>query len=199
MKAEKIKMSLSEVKANQYVETYYEDIYKFCCAKCRNADDASDITQEAFVIFLKNRKEINDTFVRAYLYKIAGNKLHEYFREIKKENNYVQLDECEYIEYEDTYNIDTDEEDGRPLSEEEFEELLNDTQRRIMNILSPSEKVLFYKLYIEKKSIKLVSEETGYSEGNVRVKSHRIRKKAKDTILTSELLIMVIIFKATYR
>lgn len=189
-------MAISKSKANEYSEKYYEDIYKFCCSKCRNAESACDITQDTFVIFLNNCHKIDESAVRAYLYKIASNKLHEYFRSVQRQNSYVDLDECDFIECEDTYHLDDeDDESDRCLSQEEFEERLNETQKKILNILSPKEKELFYKLYVEKKSIKLVVQETGDSEGNVRIKSYRIRKKAKEAILTTKLFLLVITFK----
>ncbi len=42
------------VDAEQTVKKYYDDVYKFCCAKCRNPDDAQDITQDTFTVFTEN-------------------------------------------------------------------------------------------------------------------------------------------------
>lgn len=168
-------------------EQYYEDIYKFCCAKCRNADVASDITQETFLIFYNNRKKLVDKNIRSYFYTTANNLVLEYIRKISKEKTFISLDECDLISREDDFY--------QNISEEEFEKLLTETQKKLLNILTPSEREIFIKLYIEKKSVSLVSDETGLTQNNINVKSHRIRKKSKQIILNGELLLMILVYK----
>ena len=130
-------MSLS---ADQIVEKYYPDIYKFCCARCRNADVAQDITQETFMLFVKKFDELADINIRSWLLCVANNKLYEYFKKNKIDNNCISIDDVEIPVF-DSYEHD----------EIDIDEIFDDVQKKILNMLNDKEKELFVKLYIEKK------------------------------------------------
>ena len=174
-------MSLS---ADQIVEKYYPDIYKFCCARCRNADAAQDITQETFMLFVKKFDELADINIRSWLLCVANNKLYEYFKKNKIDNKCVSIDDVEIPVF-DSYEHD----------EIDIDEIFDDVQKKILNMLNDKEKELFVKLYIEKKSVSLITEEMDITYENLRTRKSRLKKKVKDSIGHLYFFILVFSFK----
>lgn len=176
-------MSLS---AEQIAEKYYHDIYKFCCSRCRNADAAQDITQETFLFLMDKIDELSDTNIRSWLFTVANNKLHEYFRKIKVENNFVCADDIDISAVENfevvNKNVDVD-------------NLFDDVQKKILNILNDKEKELFIKLYIEKKEVNLITKELDITYDNFRVRKSRLKKKVKKSIGYIHFFMFVFSFK----
>ncbi len=86
------------------VETYYEDIYRFCRYYTGNPTDSYDITQEVFLRYLKYMDSRGHKNLRAYLIMIARNLCCDYFRRqsIQRENT-ISFDRIEDIE-EDRYS-----------------------------------------------------------------------------------------------
>ena len=180
-------MALNKSEIEKTVNEYYDDIYKFCISRVENIESAKDITQDVFLIFMQSSKKLDNVNLRAWLYKTARIKIQEYYRILKTEEGFKSFTECDNIPQENVKAFD--------IREEEFDALLTDAQKRILSILNEDEKSLFVKLFIEKKTIRIISEETGLTENNIYVKSHRIKKKAKKVISTMDLLINVILFK----
>lgn len=179
-------MSLKDEEIEQSANLYYNDIYKFCVSRCENKEDGEDIAQSVFLLLIEKAGKLENLSIKAWLYQVSDLKIKEYFRK-KKLND-------RFIRYEDCANIATNNNIDERLVEN-FEELLNSTQRKILDILSDKEKVIFIKRFIEKKSIKLIADEIKATEANVRVQTHRVKNKAKEVITTTELLINILIFK----
>lgn len=174
-------MSLS---AERIAEEYYSDVYKFCCAKCRNEDVAKDITQETFLLLVNKIDELSDSNIRSWLLTVANNKLHEYFRKSQIENSFVSIDDVEISAF-DSYEHD----------KIDVDKIFDDVQKRILNILNDKEKELFIKLYIEKKNVNLVAEELNISYDNLRTRKSRLKRKVKGSIGHLYFFILVFIFK----
>ena len=156
-------MSMSE---ERIAEKYYPDIYKFCCAKCRNENVAQDITQETFLLFINKFDELTDINIRSWLLSVANNKLREYFRKSQIENTFVCVDNVEISTF-DSYEYD----------KIDVDELFDDVQKKILNILNDKEKELFIKLYIEKENIDLIAKELDITYGNLRTRKSRLKNK----------------------
>ena len=169
----------------QIINDYYHDIYKFCCARCRNADDAQDLTQETFTYLIKEYENLNVNNIRAWLLSVADKKILEYFRQIKVERSYVSIYDVEIPSYDSLL------EESKPVEEEIFDNV----QQKILGILNEKERELFVKFYVEKKSITLVSEELGITPGNARVRKSRLKKKITDSVKHTTFLMMVVLFK----
>ena len=179
-------MSLKNEEIEQTANLYYNDIYKFCVSRCGNKTDGEDIAQSVFLLLIEKSGKLENLNIKAWLYQVSDLKIKEYFRKKKLNDRFIKYEDCTDIA--DTGNIDES-------LVEDFEELLNSTQKKILDILSEKEKIIFIKRFIEKKSIKLIADEIKATEANVRVQSHRVKKKAKEVITTTELLINIIIFK----
>lgn len=70
------------------VETYYEDVYRFCRYYTGNATDSYDIAQEVFLRYMKYMDSSGPRNLRAYLIMIARNLCCDYFhrQSIQREN-----------------------------------------------------------------------------------------------------------------
>ena len=174
-------MSMS---AERIAEKYYPDIYKFCCAKCRNENVAQDITQETFLLFINKFDELTDINIRSWLLSDANNKLREYFRKSQIENTFVCVDNVEISTF-DSYEYD----------KIDVDELFDDVQKKILNILNDKEKELFIKLYIEKENIDLIAKELDITYGNLRTRKSRLKKKIKGSLGHLYFFIFVFSFK----
>lgn len=174
-------MSLS---AEQIAEKYYPDVYKFCCARCRNEDVAKDITQETFLFFVNKIDILSDNNIRSWLLTVANNKLHEYFRKNQIESSFVCIDDVEISAF-DSYEYD----------KIDVDEIFDDVQKKILNILNDKEKELFIKLYIEKKNVNLVVEELNITYDNFRKRKSRVERKVKRSIGHLYFFVIVFIFK----
>ncbi len=174
-------MSLS---AERIAEEYYHDIYKFCCSRCRNADTAQDITQETFLLFMNEIDNLSDANIRSWLFTVANNKLHEHFRKIKVETNFVCAD-----------NIDISSLDDVEYNEADVETMFDDVQKKILNILTDKEKELFIKLYIEKKEVSLIIKELDITYDNFRTRKSRLKRKVTQTVKHLYFFALVFSFK----
>lgn len=47
-------------------------------------ENAADVTQEVFLIFQEKYEGLEDDYIKAWLYKVADNKIKEQFRAIAK-------------------------------------------------------------------------------------------------------------------
>jgi len=74
-----------------WYEQYGHALYRSMCAAARNADDASEISQEAFLkVAMKVMKEENVTEIvnpKAFLYRVAYNELYKRYNRKKHETH----------------------------------------------------------------------------------------------------------------
>lgn len=179
-------MGLSKAEIEELTNRHYDDIYKFCVSRCGNKEDGADITQSVFLLFMQRADVLENKRIKSWLISVASLKVKEYFRQKEKDCSYLRYEDCDDI-------IDDSQENDKII--EDFEKLLNDTQKKILSVLTEKEKAVFIKRFIEKKSICIVADELETTEGNVRVHSNRAKNKAKKVISTTELLINIILFK----
>lgn len=180
-------MSISKAEIEKITNDYYDDIYKFCVSKTRDSSIASDLTHECFLALIKKADMLKADNIRAWLYKAAAIEVKQYFRNRKKEDEIISFDEL--------INIPSNDIITEAISEDEFLSLLTKTQKKILSVLTDSEKQLFIKMYMEKKTVDIVSNELGVTKNNLYVKTHRIKKKSKKIISTAQLIMLVIIIK----
>ena len=84
-------MKDSEIRSlfEQYYQSYYEEIYKFCLVKVQfRSEYAEDCCQNVFMtLYRKLREGVTVEKPRAYLYTIAANYLHKTYDDIRKNDN----------------------------------------------------------------------------------------------------------------
>lgn len=102
----KIKRSASEEAANKLIAKYYKEMYAFIYKQTLDKELTLDLTQEIFISVLKSIHHFDDkkASFRTWLYKLASNRLVDYFR--SKSYQYTQKEQpIEEYEFQDEQNI----------------------------------------------------------------------------------------------
>lgn len=102
----KIKRNASDAAANDLVSKYYKEMYAFIYKQTLDTELSLDLTQEIFISVLKsiNNYDSKRASFRTWLYKLASNRLVDYYR--SKTYKYTQLiDSIEDYEFEDEYDM----------------------------------------------------------------------------------------------
>jgi RNA polymerase sigma-70 factor (ECF subfamily) len=78
----KIKKKSDKVAANELISIYYKEIYSYVYKQTGDKETSMDLTQEIFISILKsiNNYDEKKASFRTWLYKIATNKLIDYYR-----------------------------------------------------------------------------------------------------------------------
>lgn len=144
-------------------------IRKFCEYKLQSLPDyTDDCIQEVFLVLLKaleDGKEIS--FPKAYLTKIALNKINDIYKtEEKKRKTVVSLDDV-------NESTDFDFSLTEEISEEETEKHLEE----ILSTLTDSEKKLIEDFYIKKIRQKELAKQMNISENALRQQVFRLKRK----------------------
>ena len=130
-------------------------------------EDAEELTQD---VFLKAFQQLSsfkaESTFSTWIYRIATNIAISAVR--KKRNDVLRLDDSVFANLSDT-QVDAALEDE---SEEQMERL-----QQAMNQLEADERALITLYYLEEKPLAEVAFILGLTEGNAKVKLHRIRKK----------------------
>lgn len=130
-------------------------------------EDAEELTQD---VFLKAFQQLSsfkaESSFSTWIYRIATNLAISAVR--KKRNDVLRLDDSVFANLSDT-QVDEALEDE---SEEQMERL-----QQAMNQLEADERALITLYYLEEKPLAEVAFILGITEGNAKVKLHRIRKK----------------------
>jgi RNA polymerase sigma-70 factor (ECF subfamily) len=110
----RIKRHVDRVAADELIRSYYDEIHGFLRKQVSDPENAKDLTQEVFISMLKTIAGFDPkrgAGFRTWLYRIATNKVVDYFRSrsYKNGNRTLSFDEFE------------------PVSEEDFTEQLADT------------------------------------------------------------------------
>ncbi len=109
---------------DQIYDEYFDRIYYKVLSSVKNSEDAEDITQEVFVSVYKNLEKFRaDSKIYTWIYRIAINKIYDFFRKRKIE---LELNE-EILNIEDGSDLNNSmiiEENLKRLTKEEKEILL---------------------------------------------------------------------------
>jgi RNA polymerase sigma factor (sigma-70 family) len=139
----------------------------------RNREDAEEIAQDSFVkAFQSLRSFKGDSKFSTWLYRIVYNAAISHTR--RKKQDFTQLDErvvSDTTEDEIFENLDT-------LDAELQSKLVNDA----INHLPADESAIVTLFYLKENTIEDISQITGLSVSNVKVKLFRIRKKLYDEL-----------------
>lgn len=133
-----------------------------------NREDAEEIVQDAFVKAYQNMENFrNKSKFSTWLYRIVFNAAVSRTR--KKQLESSDLDSFVV----DNYTTDEIKENVNKFDDEQRKKLAN----KLIDELPPLEFTLINLFYREENSIEDISEVTGLTPSNVKVKLHRIRKK----------------------
>ncbi|WP_313892409.1 sigma-70 family RNA polymerase sigma factor [Psychrobacillus sp.] len=102
----KIKRSANEEAANKLITKYYNEIYAFIYKQTLDNELTLDLTQEIFISVLKSIQHFDSkkASFRTWLYRLASNRLVDYFR--SKSYQYTKVVQpIEEYEFQDEQNI----------------------------------------------------------------------------------------------
>lgn len=159
------KKSYAEGVINDAFSKYYAEIYRFCLSYLtRDRASVDDCVQDSFVV-LYNKLVAGEEIVnvRAYLYRIAENVVHDKIRELKKHTEHINIEEV--------INLPS-------VSDDMTEELsFDEYSRQISDALSDKEAELFTLRYIDDLPIEQVAEIMGITFSAAATRLHRMKKK----------------------
>lgn len=98
----KIKQNASDAAANELVTKYYKEMYAFVYKQTLDADLSLDLTQEIFINVLRsiNNYDSKKSAFRTWLYKLASNRLVDYYRS-RSYKDTQRVEPIEDYEFED--------------------------------------------------------------------------------------------------
>ncbi len=154
-------------------ENYYNPILNYINCKVNDIEIAADITSNVFYKALLNLKKYKDQQVpfAAWLYKIAFNETMQFFRKTKKKRTVV-------------LDADLMENIAEEIRAENNADLLQ-MVIKVVESLNDNETEIIDQKYFQQKSNREIAFILGISEGNLKVKTHRIIKKIKKLIAES--------------
>ena len=150
-----------------FLDRYGQQVFVLVDRIVSCQEDAEELTQD---VFLKAFQQLSsfkaESSFSTWIYRIATNLAISAVR--KKRNDALRLDDSVFANLSDT-QVDAELEDE---SEEQMERL-----QQAMNQLEADERALITLYYLEEKPLAEVAFILGMTEGNAKVKLHRIRKK----------------------
>ena len=150
-----------------FLDRYGQQVFVLVDRIVSCQEDAEELTQD---VFLKAFQQLSsfkaESSFSTWIYRIATNMAISAVR--KKRNDVLRLDDSVFANLSDTQVDEALEDD----SEEQMERL-----QQAMNQLEADERALITLYYLEEKPLAEVAFILGMTEGNAKVKLHRIRKK----------------------
>ena len=160
-------------------QEYEPYIRKLCVFKLKSLPDyIDDCIQEVFLVFaeaLNNGKNIE--YPKAWLTKVANNKINDIYAQTKKETEKFVSFEAQNID--NTYScVDYDE--YFALADEQIPII----KEKVIGSFNEKERQLLYDRYTLKKSISQIADEYNTTQNNIYQKLFRLKQKAKMIIET---------------
>ena len=153
------------------MEQHRDALYRVCCAYVRDEADRQDIFQEVLIHIWKSLDAFRrESHLGTWLYRVTVNTCLGWLRREKRRSQML-----ERAGEEQRVVAASSAEPPRPGREEDLQQLYI----RIAE-LPPVDRLLV-SLYLEEMNTAQMAEVLGISEGNVRVKLHRIKNQLRET------------------
>jgi RNA polymerase sigma-70 factor (ECF subfamily) len=140
-------------------KTYWQKVFRICMGYVNDIDSAKDLAQETFIKVWKQLPKFrNESSIGTWIYRIASNTC---LRQIQKENKMPKS------------------ELPLEIKEEILETNIEKDTQFLYQCISELQEVerIIISLELEDMNQKEIAQIIGLSEGNVRVKIHRIKEK----------------------
>lgn len=167
-------MLISAERAAEVANLYYDDVYRLCLSRLKKEENAADVTQDVFLFFQEKYNELEDDHIKAWLYKVADNKIKEQFRVIAKQEKELIFGAV-FGSHTSTDILYEMEEDNK-ITPEEIEE----KKKSILSSLTEKELELFETVYTKHMEYKELAKAFDISEHAVRARVYRLRLKIKE-------------------
>ncbi len=180
---------ISAEKAKEIADLYYDDVYRLCLSRLRKDADAADVTQEVFLFFQENYSDLEDNFIKSWLYAVANNKIKEQFRYIAKREK--ELIFGTVSETQTSTDILYEMEEDNKITDEELEE----KKQTILSSLNEKELELFEMVYTKHMEYVELAKALDISEHAVRSRVYRLRAKIKERASFMFMALLLLIMK----
>lgn len=161
---------MTEKEYNECVNLYADGVFRFVVKNLRHEEDARDVVQTAFEKMWRNRKEVDASKSKSYLFTVAYNQMIDHLRKVKR----VYLKD-EFKEETKVYNKQVN--NTREILQEALGKL-NETQRSLVMLKD-------YEGYSYEEIGKIMN----LNESQVKVYLHRARLQLKEYIVKVENVI----------
>ena len=156
------------------VSHYHMDIFKMVYYRTGSKMDAEDITQDIFIKMVKNLKHLRDTTVfKPWLYRIAVNKINDYYRKKNLLTLFISGREPDYMAIDSS---ETSEDPSGNLMKKEFYSSIFEFTK----MLSKNEKEIFLLRFIDQLAIKEIAGTLKKNENTIKTYLYRSIKKFKN-------------------
>lgn len=166
-------MLISSERATEIALLHYDDVYHLCLSRLKREEDASDVTQEVFLFFQEKYDELEDEYIKAWLYAVADNKIKEQFRTIAKREK--ELIFGTVFGSQTSTDILYETLEDNKITPEEIEE----KKQGILSSLNEKELELFEMVYTKHMEYEELAKAFDISEHAVRSRVYRLRLKIK--------------------
>lgn len=181
-------MLISSERAAEIALLHYDDVYRLCLSRLKRKEDASDVTQEVFLFFQEKYNELEDDYIKAWLYAVANNKIKEQFRAIAKREK--ELIFGTVFGSQTSTDILYEMEDNK-ITPEEIEE----KKQGILSSLNEKELELFEMVYTKHMEYEELAKALDTSEHAVRSRVYRLRLKIKERASFVFMAILLLFMK----
>ncbi|MEQ9186840.1 MAG: sigma-70 family RNA polymerase sigma factor [Cryomorphaceae bacterium] len=158
----------------ELLETYRENIYYMMMKMVRNADDAEDLTIEAFGKAFKRLPSFNPEYAfSTWLFRIASNNAIDFIRKKKKASTFSIDQEMDDDEGRSTFDVKSEglNPEQAFMKGQRIEEI-----HKIINALKPKYKQLVELRYLKEYSYDEIAEEMDLPLGTVKAQLFRARE-----------------------
>lgn len=165
-----IKNKSCKKSANELISKYYKEIYAYSYKQTLDKELSMDLTQEIFIGVLKsiNRYDESKSSFRTWIYKIATNKIVDYYRSKNYKYNNIA------VAIEDTTIQDKDDFIKNIENKEEVEKVLN-----LVNSMKSDLQEIFRLKIFSDYTFTQIAEILKVPESTVKTKYYSVIKKIK--------------------
>ncbi|MDB2384984.1 sigma-70 family RNA polymerase sigma factor [Polaribacter sp.] len=150
------------------VDGYKNMVYSLAYKMTKSKEEAEEVSQDTFVKAYKNLKNFKgDSKFSTWLYKIAYYTSLDNIKKNKKNNSNIEINEVTYNQIASVETI---------LEGIETKERAKIIDNCLLK-LPQEERTLIWMFYYDELTLKEILAVTKYSEGNLKVKLHRARKR----------------------
>ena len=182
-------MLIGSERAIEIANLYYNDIYLLCLSRLKKEENAADVAQEVFLFFQENYNELEDDYIKAWLYKVADNKIKEQFREIAMREKELVFGAV--FGSQTSTDILYEMEEDNKIPPEELEE----KKKTILSSLNEKELELFEMVYNKHIEYKELAKTFNVSEHTIRTRVYRLRLKIKEKVSFMFMAILLLFMK----
>lgn len=152
----------------ELVNTYKDLVFTLALKMVKNREEAEEVSQDTFIKAFKNLSKFKgDSKFSTWLYKITYHNCLDRFKKNEKEYN------TRSIETMVSFNVSSSDDVLKSMEKEDRAKML----KECLEELPEEERTVLWFFYYKELSLKEIIEVTQFSEGNIKVKLHRARKR----------------------